>query len=384
MEMKKIIIILFISFFAFSASAKVQLVKYKKYYIPLLSVDKCEKPKVIVSTDIRPLKANSDDSSTAEDDDIQAMVHYLVSSYRFDTRGLISSPGGGTGTKNTINWVLDNYAKDRNSLIGNTGRAYPSISALKSVVVQGNKDKSGILPTYDSTNIHHQGAKLIRSEVDKIINGGECGPIYFLAWGGLSDLAIALNGDDTGESILNKEVAQNVRVFSIGATNTPTISEDSKQGVYWDYVRNNYLSNDALWLIHSDETFRGVYKNREDDMEDLKVVLKDFGCLGKVLGQTETDSSDIKMGDSSSVLYLMNGDPDSPTGNSWGGRFRLVQNKTQYWTDINGTKEDQWATISPHGNVDEGVATPINSIFGAWYEDMRRAPRGSGCVPHPN
>lgn len=380
--MKRIVTIFFISFFTFSASAKVQLIKYKKYYIPVLSVDKCEKPKVIVSTDIRPLKAYSP-PRTAEDDDVQAMVHYLVSSYRFDTRGLISSPGGGTGTKNTINWVLDNYAKDRNSLIGNTGRAYPPISELESVVVQGNKDTSGILPTYDSTNIHHQGAKLIRSEVDKIINGGECGPIYFLAWGGLSDLAIALKGNDATEPISNQQVAENVRVFSIGASNTYTASEDPIQGIYWDYIRNNYLAYDSLWLIHSDETFRGVYKGHETALGELKLGLKNFGCLGKVLGQTDTDSSDIKMGDSSSVLYLMNGDPDSPTSNSWGGRFRLVQNKTQYWTDINGTNSARWATISPVGNVVNKVATPVDSIYGAWYEDMRRA-SGSGCVPHPN
>lgn len=395
--MKKIVLLFFaLCFGANTSNAQIKFIKYKRYLIPISVSKICSKPKVIVSSDIRPL-------DTGEDDDVQAMVHYLVSSYRFETVGLISSPGGGTGTKDTINWVIDNFEKDRAGLIGSTGRDYPTAAALKSVVVQGNNDVSnpqGIsgnpgeankVPKYDSSNSNHQGAKLIRDEVSKIINDNACGPIYILTWGGVSDVAIALNGDDAVEPISNAEVADNVRVFSIGASNTPT-ETTNPQSRFWNFLEENYLDNDQLWMIHSDVTFRGVYINTP---QTQRVALKDkidsFGCLGWVFSQTDTFSIEglpFKMGDSSSVLYLMNGDASQPLDPSWGGRYKLYSsNHTKYWVDIDRVNESiSRSTITPLGVVETnsalanyGVPTPLNSIYGAWYEDMRRA-NGTSCV----
>ena len=43
---------------------------------------------------------------------------------------------------------------------------------------------------------------------------------------------------------------------------------------------------------------------------------------------------DIKMGDTPSVLYLLNGDPSNPESESWGGRFQKTEHGPNYWTDI--------------------------------------------------
>lgn len=344
-----------------------QFVKYKKYLIPVSNT--CEKTKVIISTDIRP-------TGTGEDDDIQSMVHYLASSYRFDTVGLISTPGGDGGNTGIIHWVVDNYAKDRASLIGTTGREYPTAQSLKNVVVQGNRGKK--LEVYDSTKANHRGAKLIRDEVGKIINGSGCGPIYVLTWGGVDEVAIALNGNDATESLSNADVAQHLRVYSIGSSNTKYDS------VFWPWLRDTILSQDGLWFIHSNITFRGIYQNvSANDRRAIKSQLNRFGCLGDVLSKTSTGSNGsipIKMGDTPSVLYLMNGDPDRPTEPSWGGQYKLVgNNHTQYWTDGDAGR----GSVTPHGTISSsGIPRPSNTIYGAWYEDMRRAD-GRNCIAEP-
>ena len=358
----------FVSLVSGTATAQTQFVKYKKYLIPVSATSTCSKPKVIVSSDIRPL-------GTGEDDDIQAMVHYLSSSYRFETVGLISSPGGGTGNAATISWVIDNYNKDRAGLIGSTGRDYPTTQSLDAVVVQGNQGTT--LDTYNAANSNHKGAKLIRDEVAKIVNGNECGPIYILTWGGVSDIAIALNGS-ASEPISNDQVANNIRVYSIGSSNTPELSEDPVQGIYWHSLKTNYVAAGKLWFIHSDVTFRGVYQNTSDsDRTKLKNKLNTFGCLGGVLSQTSTNEV-LKNGDSASTLYLMNGDLSSPTTPSWGGQYTLVSNQSKYWTDGPGI-----TSITPSGSINaSGVPTPTDSIYGAWYDDLRLA-NGSGCVAEP-
>ena len=39
------------------------------------------------------------------------------------------------------------------------------------------------------------------------------------------------------------------------------------------------------------------------------------------------------MGDSPSVLYLLNGSPSDPADASWGGGYAQDPSRSQYWTD---------------------------------------------------
>jgi hypothetical protein len=42
---------------------------------------------------------------------------------------------------------------------------------------------------------------------------------------------------------------------------------------------------------------------------------------------------EIKMGDTPSVLYMLNGDPANPEGESWGGSYLKNGHSSSYWTD---------------------------------------------------
>jgi hypothetical protein len=52
--------------------------------------------------------------------------------------------------------------------------------------------------------------------------------------------------------------------------------------------------------------------------------------MGKLFFEKKPD---IKMGDTPSVLYLLNGNPEDPEGESWGGSFFKSPERANYWTD---------------------------------------------------
>ena len=90
-----------------------------------------------------------------------------------------------------------------------------------------------------------------------------------------------------------------------------------------------------LWLIEADTTFRGMYVGglQEKDLgnrEFLARHVKGHGALGDLLVRKKAD---IEMGDTPSVLYLLRGDPEDPTGESWGGSFVRPDPQRTYWTD---------------------------------------------------
>jgi len=340
------------------ALAQTQYIKYKKYLIPVNT--ECQKPKVIITTDIRPNMAG-------EDDDTQSLIHYLTSSYRFDTRGIISTPGGGGGNVNQINLVVNEYGKDRNELIASTGQPdYPTKAYLNSITRQGIDTNSA--PTYNSSL--HSGAKLIRDEVAKIINNGECGPLHVLTWGTVSSLAIALNGNNNTEVLSNDQVARNLRVYMIGSYNIGKNSGGTLTAAY-TYIRNRYInsSNNSLWLIESNSTFRGFagnsFSNSQDIGDNFLSEVNGDSCLANLLATTMTNGARLKMGDSASVFYMMNGDIRNPTTPSWGGQYRQPNTSKPYYTDLTS---DPRSTITPIGS---DFLTNPNSIYGAWYEDIK-------------
>jgi hypothetical protein len=55
------------------------------------------------------------------------------------------------------------------------------------------------------------------------------------------------------------------------------------------------------------------------------------------------------MGDTPSLVYLMNGDPDDPTGESWGGSFTRIDHSSRYLFDGNTTTRD---TVVAYGVVE--------------------------------
>ena len=72
---------------------------------------------------------------------------------------------------------------------------------------------------------------------------------------------------------------------------------------------------------------------QSEDYGNLSFVenhVKGHGALGNLFWEKKKD---IKMGDTPSVLYFLNGDINKPEGQSWGGAFIKTNHGPNYWTD---------------------------------------------------
>lgn len=260
-----------------------------------------EKPRVIISTDI----------GGGDPDDHQSMVHYLVYADRFDTEGLISSPPK-DGRLKDIYDCLDAYEKDFPNL-KTWSPDYPRPQNLRSLARQGAlESQSGA----DPDSIISDGAQLI-IERAKVADER---PLYVIVWGSITDVAQAVHTDPTIKSKL--------RIYSIGSWNTFNGVRER------DYLYNNHPD---LWWIENDSTFRGMYMGGEQggDLGNRSFPekhIRNHGALGDLFMRKKAD---IKMGDSPSVLYLLNGAADQPEEPHWGGAFIRPEptKRPTYWRD---------------------------------------------------
>ncbi len=300
------------------------------------------KPRVIISTDIG-----------GDPDDFQSLAHYLVYADLFDTEGLISTPPGGPGRLAQIHQTLDAYKSDYPKL--QTYGAYPSYDQLKSVSVQGAIN-AGAPSSSRSTN----GSRLIVNAARK----SDSRPLYVLVWGSITDLAQALHDAP--------DIKSKIRVYSIGSTNT-TLDPASR-----DYVYNKHTD---LWFIESDFTFRGMYEGgtQSGDLGNSSFVaqhVKGHGALGNFFNSKKTD---IKMGDTPSVLYLISplvggvGNHDNPTSDSWGGKYKSTSHGSRYWTDISDNR------VSDAGSVNRWRTQYLRH----WQSRMDRCLQANGGTPPP-
>lgn len=268
--------------------------------IPTASAEDAAKPRVFVSTDI----------GGSDPDDFQSMVHYLVYADRFDTEGLISSPPD-KGRAEHILEAIAAYEKDYDNL--RTWSAdYPTPDALRAVVRQGAiEPQPGDVPDAPS-----EGAKLL---VERAL-ADDPRPLYVLVWGSITDVAQAVHA--------NPAIKTKIRVHFIGSWNT---SQDRKSR---NYLFNNHPD---LWWIESDFTFRGMYMggNQEGEWDNVRfpeLHVAGHGALGDLFMAQKTD---IKMGDTPSVLYMLHGDPVTPEAEHWGGAYVRPEPETRpnYWHD---------------------------------------------------
>lgn len=263
------------------------------------------RPRVIVSSDI-----GGDDP-----DDFQSLVHYLVYADRFDTEGLVSSPPG-PGRKRHIDEVLDAYAADHAKL--KTYGAFPTPQSLRAVTVQGASSPAPSMGFGSST----EGSRLIVDSAKR----NDARPVYVLVWGSMTDVAQAVHDEPAIKSKL--------RVYSIGSWNT-----DQDRSAR-DYLFDEHAD---MWWIENDTTFRGMYSggSQSGDLGNTSFVdqhIKGHGALGALFVAKKVD---IKMGDTPSVLYLLNGDPADPTKPSWGGMFRKTGHGPNYFHDMTDSQYKQ-------------------------------------------
>ena len=259
--------------------------------------DMGKKYSVIISTDI----------GGSDPDDYQSMVHLFMYADQLDIKGLISSPPHEGRAKHILE-TIDAYEKDYPRLITQNA-SYPSPDDLRRITKQGAIDPQP-KPIPDTLS---EGAQWI---TEVATTSSE--PLFILVWGSITDVAQAVH--------FNPEIKENIKVYSIGSWNTRL-----------DSLSRNYLyeNHPDLWWIENNTTFRGMYMGgyQNENYGNLTFVennVKGHGALGDLFFSKKKD---IKMGDTPSVLYLLDGDPDDPEGESWGGSFISTDHGPNYWTD---------------------------------------------------
>lgn len=264
------------------------------------------KPRIIVSTDI----------GGTDPDDFQSMIHLLMYADLFQIEGLVASPFG-DGRKSDILDMIDLYEKDLSKLKEHAPEL-PEPDSLRAVCKQGG-NTSAPFKGYSSAN---EGSDWIIKCAKKPSNQ----PLWVLVWGGIEDLAQALHDAP--------EIEENIKVYWIGGPN-------KKWSVNaYAYIAKNHPN---LWMIEANATYRGWIIDKESP-ENMKAgtyydnFIQGRGALGENFA-THLKGK-IKMGDTPSLVYVMNGNPNDPTGESWGGSFTPIQNSSRALFSGNTTTAD--------------------------------------------
>ncbi|WP_229840613.1 DUF1593 domain-containing protein [Streptomyces brasiliensis] len=246
------------------------------------------RPRVLVSTDI----------GGTDFDDFQSMVHLLLYADRLDIEGLVSSPYG-PGTKADILRVVDAYEHDYRNLKTYSPH-YPSPGRLRAISKQGAFDTATSAGFGEPT----EGSRWIV----KCARRSDSRPLNVLVWGGIDDLAQALHD---APDILPK-----LRVYYIGGPNK-----------LWAVDAYNYIEthHPELRIIESNATYRGFFTGGDQTGEwgneaFVEQHIAGHGALGDFFA---AQSAQVKMGDTPSVLWYLNGAQD-PVQPSWGGQYVRV------------------------------------------------------------
>jgi len=242
------------------------------------------------------------DIGGTDPDDFQSMVHLLLYADTLDLEGLISSPFG-PGRKKHILDVIDIYQKDYKNLLSHS-QAYPSPESLRKISKQGEVEVapySGYRQATEGSNWIISRAKVKDSR-----------PLNILVWGGIEDLAQALHDAP--------EILPKLRVYWIGGPNKKW-SPDAYQ-----YIVEHHPK---LWIIESNATYRGWFVGGVQDQHwgnssFVKKHIAGQGALGNFFNSQL--GGEIKMGDTPSVAWLLNGNPYQPPEENWGGQY------TRAWT----------------------------------------------------
>ena len=285
-----------------------------------------EKPRVIVSTDI----------GGTDPDDNQSMIHLMMYSDLFHIEGLISSPYG-NGRKKDLLDMIALYEKDFPKLVAHN-KNLMTPSALRQVC------KQGVIPAapYAGYRTASEGSEWIVKCAKKKSKQ----PLWVLVWGGLEDVAQALHDAP--------EIESKIRVYWIGGPNKK-----------WSVNAYSYIveHHPNLWMIEANATYRGWFMEDENAPKNMSEgayydnFIKGKGAMGADF--VNYYKGHIKMGDTPSLAYLMNGTPSNPKGESWGGRFTPISYSSRHIFERNTTTAD---TIPAYGVVEWRFKGPVLNL----------------------
>lgn len=249
------------------------------------------KPRILVSTDI----------GGTDPDDNQSMTQLLMYSDWFDIEGLVSSPSYGKGSAEEIKRMIDLYGKDY-PLLKKHAPKLMKPSKLRRLCKQGRR---GLAP-YKGYAEPTEGSEWIIKQARKKSDR----PLWVLVWGSLEDVAQALHD---APDIKNK-----IRIYYIGGPNKKWGSNS------YAYIAQHFPD---VWMIENNATYRGLIADSKRDGKGYGTdfynrVMKGAGNLGEDF--INYYGGNVKMGDTPSLLYMMDGDPENPEKDSWGGSFEKM------------------------------------------------------------
>ncbi len=265
------------------------------------------KPRILISTDI----------GGTDPDDNQSMTHLLMYSEKFIIEGLVSSPSYGNGSKEEILRMIDLYEKDFPKLKKHQ-KDLATPDYLRSVTKQGVRGGAPYVGYTTAT----EGSKWIIECAKK----KSTQPLWILGWGGLEDIAQALHDAP--------EIQKNIRIYWIGGPNKKWSANS------YAYIAANFPE---LWFIEVNSSYYGFFSNKNtldsvNNSDYYDKYIQAAGYLGKDFKSYY--KGEVKMGDTPSLLYMMDGDPNNPSRESWGGSFekfnhspRVVFNRVTTITD---------------------------------------------------
>ncbi len=264
------------------------------------------KPRVLISSDI----------GGTDPDDYQSMIHLLMYADLFQLEGLVSSPYG-PGRKKDFVDIIDLYEQDLPQLKAHS-TDFPEPGALKTICKQGEIKGAPYKGYRSSTEGSDWIIQCAQKESDQAL--------WVLVWGGLEDLAQALHDEPT--------IKDNIKVYWIGGPNKKW-SADA-----YAYIAENHPD---LWMIEANATYRGWFLDAESP-EDISndgyydSHIQERGAMGKAF--KDFYKGRIKMGDTPSLMYVLNGSPDDPLSESWGGRFTRIDRSSKNVFERNTTTAD--------------------------------------------
>ena len=294
------------------------------------------KPRIVISTDI----------GGTDPDDNQSMAHLLMYSNMFDIEGLISSPSYGKGNQEEILRMIGLYEKDLPKL-QNHQNGFPTPEYLRSVTKQGRKGNAPYIGYISATEGSDWIIKCAKKE--------SLQPLWILVWGGLEDLAQALHDAP--------EIQKKIRVYWIGGPNKKWSANS------YAFIAENFPD---LWFIEVNSSYYGFFSNnnipdslKSSDYYDKHI--RSAGNLGKDFKNYY--KGDVKMGDTPSLLYMMDGDPNNPMRESWGGSFESINHSSRvvYNHSANLTDTVAFCTIIEFHLKGPVINVPSDSIC-FWME----------------
>lgn len=254
------------------------------------------KPRILISSDI----------GGTDPDDNQSMAHLFMYSELFNIEGLVSSPSFGDGNKAEILRMISLYEKDLPKLKKHQ-KGLLSPDYLRSITKQGRHGAAPYIGYTTATEGSNWIIKCAKKESPQ--------PLWVLVWGGLEDLAQALHDAP--------EIENKIRVLWIGGPNKKWSANS------YAYIAEHFPN---LWFIENNSSYYGLFSNNNEP-DSVKTTdyydkhIQGAGHLGKDFKNYY--NGNIKMGDTPTLLYMMDGNPNNPMRESWGGSFEKTNHSSR-------------------------------------------------------